>query len=489
MTSGDLVATPDSPTRESDPPSSRENDRSSQESLASRLLRLEGDPAFQELKKKLSQTNFFRILGAADTERIHSSFWAWVFDPDGSHGLEDFAARRLVTLATDDTGNIVGERLGKERGTTNENINWDSSRGTAGGRTTLDLADLIAFQPHTAAAAPSSVTNYSEISVDLSDYSSVEGQRGAMDILVLLQGEEPDPSASNEYLTLLVGIECKIGAQYDPEQLEKYSAWLHKNPRTSALKDDEFRERAESIMSHVEKNPGPLFSIGFFLSTEKRKLPEELQSPWNAITYSKLIEFVLEPMLTHPRLDAVAESLIEQYIDLTGSPDNEIFTGTTQMDKKLVKQLLERHENTFQIIAAVLREEGMEAGEVMEEELTSSADSRKKGSWSPEDLFDVGAASRGDRVVHEPKNKAPFDNEIVAELYGNRGNALKLIDAGDIQIDEPLASTTLLKRIYKEYGGVYQGSGNRDWTFKTGAFEGLSLREVYDKFEETDKSE
>lgn len=92
--------------------------------LADAILRLEGDPAFQKLKNEFLKTNFFKILGAGETERIHSNFWAWIFDPEGSHGLGDFAVRRLITMAADDQGNIIAQRLGRKLGGDDKEIEW-----------------------------------------------------------------------------------------------------------------------------------------------------------------------------------------------------------------------------------------------------------------------------------------------------------------------------------------------------------------------------
>jgi hypothetical protein len=109
-----------------------------------RVLTLESDPAFQRLKEKVGQTNFFRILGTSHTERWHSSFWAWVLDPNGSHGLGGFAARRLLTMSSDENGAIMAQRLGKKRGS-GDDIVWDPDRRSNTSRMDIKLSDLILF--------------------------------------------------------------------------------------------------------------------------------------------------------------------------------------------------------------------------------------------------------------------------------------------------------------------------------------------------------
>lgn len=66
-----------------------------------RVQNLVTDPYFLSIENDLKRSSFLSILGRTYTERWHSAFLAWLLDPAGSHGLGDFAFRRLlVAMAT-----------------------------------------------------------------------------------------------------------------------------------------------------------------------------------------------------------------------------------------------------------------------------------------------------------------------------------------------------------------------------------------------------
>ncbi|WP_299809781.1 PD-(D/E)XK nuclease family protein [uncultured Roseibium sp.] len=53
-------------------------------------------PELAQLEALLSQFNVFRVLGATHSELRHSNMLAWLFDPSGSHGLDDLFLRRWL---------------------------------------------------------------------------------------------------------------------------------------------------------------------------------------------------------------------------------------------------------------------------------------------------------------------------------------------------------------------------------------------------------
>ena len=93
------------------------------------LLALEADPAFQALQRSQTRTNMFTILGTTDRERWHSAFWAWLLDPEGSHGLGDFGAKRLLLHVLDGDGNVRGRTLHPLRAP-GEAVNWEIGRAS-----------------------------------------------------------------------------------------------------------------------------------------------------------------------------------------------------------------------------------------------------------------------------------------------------------------------------------------------------------------------
>ena len=54
------------------------------------------DPAFQRFAALTSEPNFFSVVGQSRFERWHSAFWGWLFDPAGSHSLDDYVLNRVL---------------------------------------------------------------------------------------------------------------------------------------------------------------------------------------------------------------------------------------------------------------------------------------------------------------------------------------------------------------------------------------------------------
>jgi len=68
--------------------------------ICTNLLRLISDERFVEFESFTERPNLFRIVGRTHTETWHSMFLGWLLDPQGSHGLGDFALRRLLLAVT-----------------------------------------------------------------------------------------------------------------------------------------------------------------------------------------------------------------------------------------------------------------------------------------------------------------------------------------------------------------------------------------------------
>ena len=457
---------------------------------AKALLQLEADPAFQRISQELRKTNFFSILGTADRERWHSNYWAWVLNPNESHGLGMFALRRLLAHAVDDQGKLICQRLGKKRGTTR---GWSPSRNTTVGRTSLTVADLHQFEPDLIAAAPSRDTGYSELS-----FKNGRKSNGRIDILIFLQGKEFDHRYSNDYITLIIGIECKVRDSYKHTQLESYANWLLKDPYCDCISDPCVKSQIGTMYDQVSNQFGGIFSFGLFLSKEKPSpnseaipSPHELDPQWSSVTYDDLIETILEPMSRHPNLDQNGVSLVNQYMHLVSLPNTYISNRTMQLHRDLVNQLIERHEDAFNIIADVLQSdsEHEEVGSLIEQSLQDEI--TRARHLSPRDLFEHGLAKPGDRVIHRPIRKQdigrqPFKETVVAELVEvddatDHRSALLHVSGGGITIDEPVSSTNLLKRIYEAHGSEFKGSGNSYFYFAEGEYKDQTLSAVYDE--------
>ena len=60
------------------------------------LSLLLNDPDFEELKISLNSPNMFEVLDVTRKEIRHSNFLAWLLNPMGSHGLNDFFLKRFL---------------------------------------------------------------------------------------------------------------------------------------------------------------------------------------------------------------------------------------------------------------------------------------------------------------------------------------------------------------------------------------------------------
>jgi hypothetical protein len=459
--------------------------------FSQKILELQDDPAFQGIESRLKTANPFRILGTTDRERWHSAFWGWILDPKGSHGLGDFAAKRLLNLGTDENGALRAVRLGRSRGT--EQLAWSARRTTSVGRLVVPIRDILRFEVQHSVAAPSPTSLGSEVGPLLGRERARGklGDQGRFDVLLFLQGEDPDEEIRSP-LSILVVIEFKVFASYDPDQLEKYSSWLFGNPAPEGIGRSEASSSVvdglQSRMAAIEHQSGSLFSLGIFVSQHREKglrSPERLEPAWVPLQYNELILQILEPMLLHPRLDPESRYLVRSYIDMAASPDSKMLEGTSAEMRELVLDLLERHRDTFRVIAAALKSDGDEEGQELAETLDPEKTGRAK-RLSPQALLDAGLAEIGNHIQHDPViprggDKAPFDGPVTAAIINGSWRAYRLVEGGEVDLPGEYSATNLLDRVYEHHGATFTGNGNNYWRFVDGPSKGKLLFESYDE--------
>ena len=66
--------------------------------LREQIINLNNSDEFKQLNHYYKKKSFFNILGISRKETIHSYFLHWLFSPEESHELNDFALRRLLEL-------------------------------------------------------------------------------------------------------------------------------------------------------------------------------------------------------------------------------------------------------------------------------------------------------------------------------------------------------------------------------------------------------
>jgi len=62
------------------------------------IIALNNSSEFKQLDRYYNKKSYFNILRIARSETHHDNFLLWLFTPDESHNLEDFALRRLLEL-------------------------------------------------------------------------------------------------------------------------------------------------------------------------------------------------------------------------------------------------------------------------------------------------------------------------------------------------------------------------------------------------------
>jgi len=66
------------------------------------------DPNFERLELLRNQPNIFEILGVSHYEIRHSHFLAWIFNPNGNHGIGDYFLKRfLIQIIQDSRVNLM----------------------------------------------------------------------------------------------------------------------------------------------------------------------------------------------------------------------------------------------------------------------------------------------------------------------------------------------------------------------------------------------
>ena len=64
----------------------------------SSILKLYKKTAFQRLNAYYSQITVFNVLGVERSEKRHSAFLEWLFNPESAHGLKELPLRKLLSL-------------------------------------------------------------------------------------------------------------------------------------------------------------------------------------------------------------------------------------------------------------------------------------------------------------------------------------------------------------------------------------------------------
>jgi hypothetical protein len=332
------------------------------------LLQMESDVEFQKIARAQDRVNLFRIVGNESRERWHSAFWAWILDPHGSHGVGSLALRHLLARAATREGTIPAVLL--EPNPNRKQGTWHPSAA----HRNLELAEILALEVDQCIVAPGPASNYSEITSRrvtealTEDTSSArkgrrKGRRSEdarFDVLIGLRGRVRMDKGTKP-LALVVVVEMKVGAAYDPDQLRRYSRWVYERLSIEDLHDagGEFCQSLGEILANAEQSGEDLFGVGVFLGPDRiegDEAPHRLAPPWGAVRIGDLAHDVLVPAVQHPEVDDHGRPLLQAYLDLLADPDTEISMRPTEEQRQLVLTWFKRHKKSISVVVNVLKE-------------------------------------------------------------------------------------------------------------------------------------
>lgn len=267
-------------------------------SLTRRLLQFVHDPQFVRYAGIVEQPNVFRITGQARWERWHSAFWAWLLDPEGTHGLGDYGLRRLMTLVLHDDC-VRDAKL------------YDGLVTTL-----LSEGDVRVESVRPNERDPSEVAVPTVGKFDAWIQARHTGTPGERRVNVL--------------------IEVKVQSGIRRDQSKKYADWL------------------------FDHHPSETNLAIFFLAGEAAgRTPADLVGDhrWAVMSYQLLHDELLQPILSHPSLNPAVQFVVQQYVHNLAVPHKGIKMAITQQERDLARTLYEKYSDVIDAIIEVLEEE------------------------------------------------------------------------------------------------------------------------------------
>lgn len=265
-----------------------------------RLFELISEPEFVKFEHFNNEPNFFRIIGRAHFERLHSAVTGWLLDTAGSHLIGDYALKRLLLLLND-------EKTLKSSFHYSLNNFFNSLH--------LTTFENIEVTPNENAFQELSVKDVGRFDVFVScDYNSNNGSRGKVNIL----------------------LELKVDSRTNSEQSKRYANWLF-----DTHQDD------LNILIYLLPN---------LLSDSKSTVGDKR---WYCTNYQLLNDKLLIPILDHPNLNNKVVPLLKQYLKNLNYRYKGIKMAITDEEKKLARSLYDKYSDVFDSIYDALQEEGI----------------------------------------------------------------------------------------------------------------------------------
>ncbi len=273
------------------------------ENIRKDIIEFRNSPEYQQLALFYKQKSFFEVLGIQRREIRHSSFLAWMFNPNEFHGLGSISLQKLLEVCA----LVLSDTHQKHPANFPDNF----------------FDDLIA-----------SGCSFSNTHVSTEKSVRPDGQ---IDIFI-----DTSITIKNQTRKLWIIIENKIASQENNKQTIRYRDWIEQ-----------------------KKDPDDLALLLYLTPMSTLKL-SELKAPececedFLQINYQYVLEYLIEPSVERTPSER-ARKLMEEYIralsvraitDDTQNNKGDLIMAISSTERKLLNAFWEKHQKL--ILAAFL---------------------------------------------------------------------------------------------------------------------------------------
>lgn len=261
--------------------------------MKKKITKLITDKSFIELVGLINEPNYYKINGISQSERVHSHFWSWILDANGSHNLNDFSFNKLFTL-------LLQDDIFKSNNTT--------------------INDFFPYKKLETSTTTPNENNKKEYSVNNVGRFDIYSELSVVDY-------------NNKHIDISVLIEMKIGDSTKKEQSNKYAEWQLENKK----------DHKKILIYFI---PGSKL-----IENSEKSVGDER---WNVISYQQLYDNILLPTLNHKSLSSHAKNVVIEYIKNLKTTIDGFKLATTQEEKLLINNIYEEHNEILEKIISVL---------------------------------------------------------------------------------------------------------------------------------------
>lgn len=375
------------------------------ESVRRLILEFSNRKSTRDIKDWLARKSLFHTLGVTRSEVVHSSFLAWLLDPNERHGLGPYSLQKffeaLALLLAE--GNLTAK---------------DSLLPTW-------LRD----------AAVLGITRFRDITVAAEAPITRENlAKGRLDLL--LKGRI---SARDQDRPFRVIIENKIRAAEHREQTVAYAEWARSNQ--AAPSGEPFLDVFVFLT--------PLASSELLALEE----PECASKAFIQLNYQYLLDYVIEPCMRRVT-DAESLLLLQHYVrNLSHPPVGEdeqrgpLVMAISSVEKDLIRAFFETNKTLLELVAEVISQDDSSTAEAVE--FASSIEAATRAATKDFSLHDIhwGDVSVARDVkktdvpclsIREAVRQSAVSPSVFEEMRKNKDGAFLLLKRADEMTENEL---------------------------------------------------